>query len=185
MKYAYIVMDVGAAIKAYHVVWNNPDLWSDILIHLGDFHAMMILFSAIGNNLAISGFEDNSTYAVTLIHNSVKHCMTLANNGTEDQSPPKNTQIKSCRLVVCNLSTYGEVIKHTTANLIKDGMQLDMKLKSENSSIIEDVRVQYEPNTAVGKAIKAVSSVMKKVNHALYKGDVYRKVEKGIIFILL
>ena len=51
-------MDVGAAIKAYHVVWNNPDLWSDILIHLGDFHAMIILFSAIGNYLAVNGFEE-------------------------------------------------------------------------------------------------------------------------------
>ena len=69
--------------------------------------------------------------------------MTLANNGTEDQSPPKSAQLKPCRLVVCNISTYGEVIKHATANLKKEGMQLDLKLKSENSSVIEGVRAQY------------------------------------------
>ena len=25
MKYTHIVLDCGAAIKAYHVLWNNPD----------------------------------------------------------------------------------------------------------------------------------------------------------------
>ena len=51
MKYAHIVMDVGAAMKAYQVIWNNPELWSDIIIHLGDFHAMMMFFSVIGDYL--------------------------------------------------------------------------------------------------------------------------------------
>ena len=34
MKYTHITLDVGAAIKAYHVIWNNPNLWSDTIIHL-------------------------------------------------------------------------------------------------------------------------------------------------------
>jgi hypothetical protein len=38
MVYTHITLDVGAAIKAYHVIWNNPQAWSDIIIHLGDFH---------------------------------------------------------------------------------------------------------------------------------------------------
>ena len=58
MKYAHIVMDVGAAMKAYQVIWNNPELWSDIIIHLGDFHAMMMFFSVIGDYLKGSGFEE-------------------------------------------------------------------------------------------------------------------------------
>ena len=29
MKYTHITLDAGAAIKAYHVIWNNPNLWSD------------------------------------------------------------------------------------------------------------------------------------------------------------
>ena len=41
MKYVHIVMDVGAAIKAFHVVWNDTVLWRYIIIHLGDFHAML------------------------------------------------------------------------------------------------------------------------------------------------
>ena len=51
-------MDVGAAMKAYQVIWNNPELWSDIIIHLGDFHAMMMFFSVIDDYLKGSGFEE-------------------------------------------------------------------------------------------------------------------------------
>ena len=58
MKYIHITPDVGAAIKAYHVIWNNPNLWSDIIIRLGDFHAINAYFGAIGTFVSGSGFED-------------------------------------------------------------------------------------------------------------------------------
>ena len=41
MKYGHISVDAGAAQKFYHVVWNNPSEFGDVIIHLGDFHAMM------------------------------------------------------------------------------------------------------------------------------------------------
>ena len=50
-------MDVGTAIKAYHVVWNDADYWNDIIIHLGDFHAMTFL-DIIGNFISGSSFEE-------------------------------------------------------------------------------------------------------------------------------
>ena len=58
MLYTHITLDVGAAIKAYHVIWNNPTAWSDIVIHLGDFHAMMAFFGVIGKFVEGSGFEE-------------------------------------------------------------------------------------------------------------------------------
>lgn len=58
MTYTHITLDVGAAIKAFHVVWNNPEAWSDIIVHLGDFHAMMAFFGVIGTYVTGSGFED-------------------------------------------------------------------------------------------------------------------------------
>ena len=58
MSYTHITLDVGAAIKAFHVIWNKPDEWSDIIIHLGDFHAMMAFFGVIGRFVESSGFED-------------------------------------------------------------------------------------------------------------------------------
>ena len=58
MMYTHIIMDVGTAIKAYHVVWNDADYWNDIIIHLGDFHAMMTIFGIIATFISGSGFEE-------------------------------------------------------------------------------------------------------------------------------
>ena len=58
MKYTHITLDCGAAIKAYHVLWNNPGEFKDIIIHLGDFHSMQAMFGVIGSYVSGSGFED-------------------------------------------------------------------------------------------------------------------------------
>lgn len=58
MKYTHITLDVGAAIKAFQVVWNNTQAWSDTIIHLGDFHAIMAFFRIIGSFIKGSGFEE-------------------------------------------------------------------------------------------------------------------------------
>lgn len=60
MKYVHITMDVGAAIKAFHVVWDDNNLWNDIIIHLSDFHAVMAFFGVIGQYITGSGFEKNA-----------------------------------------------------------------------------------------------------------------------------
>ena len=43
--------------------------------------------------------------------------------------------------------------------------------------------VQVAPTTGIGKAIEVVNCAMKKVNHALYRGEVFRKSEKDKAFI--
>ena len=40
MMYTHIIMDVGTAIKAYHVVWNDADYWNDIIIHLKEISTL-------------------------------------------------------------------------------------------------------------------------------------------------
>ena len=42
--------------------------------------------------------------------------------------------------------------------------------------------VQVAPTTGIGKAIEVVNCAMKKVNHALYHGELFRKAEKGKLF---
>ena len=44
MIYTHITTDVGAATKFYQVIWNNPIEFKNVLIHLGDFHAIQALF---------------------------------------------------------------------------------------------------------------------------------------------
>ena len=58
MKYCHIVMDCGAAMKTFHVIWNNTTRYSKVLIHLGDFHCMQAFFGVIGQYVTASGFED-------------------------------------------------------------------------------------------------------------------------------
>ena len=45
-------------MKFFHVVWNNPYKFNNVLIHLGDFHAMMEFFSTIEKFVAGSGMEE-------------------------------------------------------------------------------------------------------------------------------
>ena len=52
MKYRHISVDAGAAQKLYNIVWNN------VIIHLGDFHAMMEYFGTIGKLVTGCCFEE-------------------------------------------------------------------------------------------------------------------------------
>ena len=58
MKYTHITVDAGAAQKFFHVNWNNPEEFRNVIIHLGDFHSMMGFFGNIGRLVSGSGFED-------------------------------------------------------------------------------------------------------------------------------
>ena len=72
MKYTHIILDCGAAIKAYHVLWNNPDCFKHIIIDLGNFNSMQTLFGVIGLYVSGSGFED-ITYQLGLCqHGTMK-----------------------------------------------------------------------------------------------------------------
>ena len=52
-RYTHNTLDVGAAISACYVIWNNPSLVSYIL---GAFHAITAYFGVIGT--FDSGFDD-------------------------------------------------------------------------------------------------------------------------------
>ena len=58
MKYIHITVDIGAAEKYYRVLWNNQIEFKDVIIHLGDFHAMLHFFGNIGKFVTSSGFQD-------------------------------------------------------------------------------------------------------------------------------
>ena len=48
MPYVKITLDLGAAMPAYKVVWNYPNIFSNVIIHLGDFHFMKGAFTVLG-----------------------------------------------------------------------------------------------------------------------------------------
>ena len=44
MTYIHVTTDEGAAEIFYHVIWNNPVEFKNVILHLGDFHGMQSLF---------------------------------------------------------------------------------------------------------------------------------------------
>ena len=58
MPYVNITLDLGAVMPAYQVVWNYPNIFSTVIIHLGDFHFMKEAFTVLGMLTEGSGFED-------------------------------------------------------------------------------------------------------------------------------
>ena len=38
MPYVNITLDVGAAINAYNTIRNFPEMYKNVIIHLGSFH---------------------------------------------------------------------------------------------------------------------------------------------------
>ena len=45
MPYVNVFLDVGAAMNACKLVWNYPDKFSNVLVHLGDFYFMKEIFN--------------------------------------------------------------------------------------------------------------------------------------------
>lgn len=53
-----MALDVGAAINAHQMQWNQSGRWSKIIIHLGYFHALTYFFDAIGWYVSGSRFDE-------------------------------------------------------------------------------------------------------------------------------
>ena len=83
-----------------------------------------------------------------------------------------------CRLVVVERS-FEQPLQNACRNLSKEGLKIKFDpMLTENTK-----KVQVATTTGIGKAIEVVNSAMKKVNHALYRGEVFRKAEKGKLFL--
>ena len=85
MKYTHITMDCGAAMNVHHVLWNNPNTFSDVILHLCDFHAMMEIFNTIGTIVAEIGlhtFADNGhvLYKRLLLLHATQVCSESINH---------------------------------------------------------------------------------------------------------
>ena len=86
-----------------------------------------------------------------------------------------------CRLVVVD-ERYSATLEYSCKKLNESGVAI----KFDGAKVQTNVNMYIEPTTGIGKAIKTVQCAMKKVNHALYRGEVYAKCEKGkfLLFML-
>ena len=82
-----------------------------------------------------------------------------------------------CRVVVVERS-FEQPLQNAGRNLSKEGLKIKFDpMLAENTK-----NVQVAPSAGIGKAIEVVNCAMKKVNHALYRGEVFRNAEKGKLF---
>ena len=58
MPYVNVTLDVGAAINAFKLLWKYSQEFSNVVIHLGDFHNMKENFKILGLLVHSSGFEE-------------------------------------------------------------------------------------------------------------------------------
>ena len=58
MPFVNIAFDIGAAVDAYKVLWNQPEGFENIIIHSGNFHKMKEIFAVMGKLISGSGFEE-------------------------------------------------------------------------------------------------------------------------------
>ena len=79
-----------------------------------------------------------------------------------------------CTLDVVDRS-FEQPVQNASKNLSKEGL----KIKFDSVLTESTKKVQVAPTTGIEKYIKVVNCVVKKGNHAFYRGDVFRKSEKG------
>ena len=86
--------------------------------------------------------------------------------------------LRNWRLVVVDRS-FEQSLQNACRNLPNEGL----KIKFESMSTKNTKKVQVAPTTGIGKATEVVNCAVKKVNHALYRGEVFSKFKKGKPFI--
>ena len=57
-EYTFVTFDLAVAKKAYDLVWQHPDTYKNVVIHLGVFHTMLSYLGALGKVMRESGFEE-------------------------------------------------------------------------------------------------------------------------------
>ena len=122
-------------------------------------------------------FQDhNSCYSEDLIANSLRFLEGIHENGRQFELEKLSEH--PCKLVVVDRS-----FEQSLQNACKDLSKERLKIKFESMLTENTNNVQVVPTTGVRKAIGVVNFAMKKVNQALYRGEVFRKSEKSEPFI--
>jgi len=56
--YTFVMMDLAAAKIAYDIKWHNPQMFKNVIIHLGGFHVLCSYMGAIGKLTSGSSLEE-------------------------------------------------------------------------------------------------------------------------------
>jgi len=57
-EFTCVAFDLAMAKIAYNIIWNSPDKFKNVFVHLGGFHIMCSYMGGLGHMRAGSGFEE-------------------------------------------------------------------------------------------------------------------------------
>ena len=83
--------------------------------------------------------------------------------------------------LICAAENMKSDVVITSKNLEKDGFLHQLILPNQNGKTGKD-DPKYDPLSNAGKAIRKIYELMMKLNHRLYRGQVYKKNENGKYF---
>ena len=75
-KYTITTSDLGACMRAYPVIWNNPDKYKHQIIMIGTFHLICAYLKTIGKKMEGTGFSDILIEAGLIGSSSLKGVMS-------------------------------------------------------------------------------------------------------------
>ena len=75
-KYVITTFDIGACMKAYPLVFNDPLKYKDHIVLIGSFHATMAYLKMIGKKMSGSGLDDILIEADLITSGSLKGVMS-------------------------------------------------------------------------------------------------------------
>jgi len=127
--------------------------------------------------------DHNSAFAKNMVLKSLEHCSLLYLNRQTENTPVTNVDIEAikklnkmpCRMVIVN-EVYRAPLELACSNLRKDGMFIDC---TTSTLKVNSAPLNIEPTTGIGKSLKVMKAILKRMDHGLFRGEIYRLAPKG------
>ena len=129
-QYTVLTFDLGVAKKAYEILWQNSNIFSDVLVRMGVFHITCSYLGALGKRLCCSGFEEILVESGICASGSINKVMSGKHNNRA-MRVHKLTLEALERLL---LKTFEEVHGLDCASEVKD--VLDMAISNPSQDVV-------------------------------------------------
>ena len=79
-----------------------------------------------------------------------------------------------CHILLCNKGNK-ELLNKASSYLSKDGFK-----HCVNETTVSKEVLEIEATSTLGKAVQSIRLMMQRLQHALYRGQIYRKLDEGM-----
>ena len=129
-QYTVLTFDLGVAKKAYEILWQNPNIFSDVLVRMGVFYITCSYLGALGKPLCCSGFEEILVESGICASGSINKVMS----GKHYNRAMRVHKLTLEALERLLLKTFEEVHGLDCASEVKD--VLDMAISNPSQDVV-------------------------------------------------